>query len=170
MIANAEKITDEQYKEALKAVKTPKEVSDFILNSKEQLETGKQPSKVPDQIASDVFLYSMFSVIYAHSPSDYNIVREQVDHGADVYIYFDEDENPYVYRPMLRTEFSQAMKQFEPSSPEFEDFVVSKCVIVPKLSTIEIKTAKAGLISTLAKLAMVVSGFDGKSEPISMKV
>lgn len=170
MIANSKKVTNEQYEEALKAVGTPQAVYDFIIESKQMLEAGKQPPKTPDEISGDVFLYSMFAMVYAHSPKDYEVVRKHVDEGSDVYIYFDEDETPYVYRPMLRTEFAQAMKQFEPSSPEFEDFVVSKCVIVPKLNAIEIKTAKAGLISTLAKLIMIVSGFDANSAPIAMKV
>lgn len=164
------KVTNEEFEEALKAVKTPEAVYDFVVKSRQEMEAGKQPKEAPEELAGSVFLYSMYAMIYAHSQEEYEVVRNQVEKGMDVYIYFDESETPYVYRPMLRTEFSQAMKQFEPSSPEFEDFVVSKCVIVPKINSIEVKTAKAGLVSTLAKLIMVVSGFDANSAPIAMRI
>ena len=168
MIANSKKITDEQYEEALKAVETPQAVYDFIMESKQAVEAGKQQSEVPKELVKDLAIYSIYTLVYVHDPQQYEIVRNQVESGIDIYIYFDEDKAPYVYRPLMRSEFSQARKHFEPSSTEFEELIVMNCVIVPKFNSMDVKTAKAGLISKLAKLIMSVSGFDDNLTPIKL--
>jgi hypothetical protein len=163
-----EKISDEMFQEALKAVGTPEDVMNVIMESKTQPD-GKAPPKVSAELADKAFIYSVYAMIYAHSKEYYELARKQIDSGAEVYVYFNEEE-PFVYRPLMRTEFDQAMKQFDPSSPEFEEFIVSKCVVIPKLNAVSLKAMKSGLISTLAKLIMVVSGFDDTAVPISMKL
>ena len=163
-----EKISDEMFQEALKAVDTPEDVMNIIMSSKTQPD-GKAPPKVPAELADKVFIYSVYAMIYAHSKEYYELARKQMESGAEVYVYFNEEE-PFIYRPMMRTEFDQAMKQSDPSSPEFEEFVVSKCIVVPKLNAVSIKAMKSGLVSTLAKLIMVLSGFDDTAAPISMKL
>lgn len=160
------KYTDDQYIAAFKAVGTPSDIMQIV-------ETAKNNMTMPDppdqKTARTMLLYSTYAFLYLHDPNSYKGIKKLVDDGQEIYAY-QEGDDMFIYRPMFRMEFSEAIKIAEPMNPEFEEYVVSKCVVFPKYDTIAIKTAKSGTVSTLAKLIMMVSGFNDQSVPISLKI
>jgi hypothetical protein len=102
---------------------------------------------------------------------DYDIEEEDLlalrKQYWNVFNFEDEDHIQYFYRCLTKKEYfdfsaicTQDDGEFD--TLEFENYIVNTCVVLP--SSFSVETAKAGVISSLAKAILENSGFTDDSE------
>lgn len=122
-----------------------------------------QPESVtaPSQESSD----NIASIIQAfdgieNAPKDYELEEWKEMYGNYYISSINEDDDLYIWRTLKRIEYKQLVKSgMAKNQLAYEEAVISRCCLWPKMSIDSMSKQNAGTIETLAKQILFKSGF-----------
>jgi hypothetical protein len=103
-------------------------------------------------------------ILYEKDPKLKDKVEELKNKYKDVYVYFFDDEEFYIYRPLTRFEYKDITSKTD-KQDEITEMIVLKATLYPELTEERLDGLKAGIVPTLLELILNASNF-GVQNPV----
>lgn len=133
----------------------------------EQGEQNKEQGKAgwidSDYINEELKMAAM-EILQEKDPKYVQMIEEFKKQYKDVLIYFFDESEFYVYRPLTRFEYKEILASTD-DAEKASEMIVMKAVLFPTLTEDKLNTLKAGIVPTLLELILSASNF-GVQNPV----
>ena len=103
------------------------------------------------------------------SPTEYELEEWKDMYGVFYISSIGEDDDLYIWRTLKRLEYKQLIKSGVANDQmRYEEAVLTRCSLWPKLSLETMARLNAGVVETLAKQVLYKSGFVSDQMALSM--
>lgn len=146
---------------------------DFLKKADQQLkqqqqqpeaEQDKQAGWIDTEQVMEELKKAAEEIIYEKDPQLKELVQSLKKKYKDILVYFFDENEFYIYRPLTRFEYKEITGQTDNAEKAGEQLVL-KQVLYPKLDSNQLDQLKAGVIPTLLELVMNASNF-GIQNPV----
>lgn len=103
-------------------------------------------------------------MLYERDPSLKEKIEKFKEQYSEIYVYFFDEHEFYIYRPITRFEYKDVISTTN-NAEEAGEQIVLKAVLYPSLTKDRLDSLKAGIVPTLLELILNVSNF-GIQNPV----
>ncbi len=103
-------------------------------------------------------------ILFEKDPSLKELIQKLKEEYEEIYVYFFDENEFYIYRPLTRFEYKEVVSSTQ-DSEEAGEQIVLKATLYPQLTKERLDTLKAGIVPTLLELILNVSNF-GIQNPV----
>lgn len=146
--------------------------NDFLKQADQQLKQEQQKPQEPEKQAGWIDTEQVMEelkraaeeIIYEKDPQLKELVQSLKKKYKDILVYFFDENEFYIYRPLNRFEYKEITSQTD-NAEQAGELLVLKQVLYPQLDESKLDQLKAGVIPTLLELVMNASNF-GIQNPV----